>query len=313
MGGSYGRRQAGAQMGYQDGNWSAYVNADAINDNGWRDFSSASQLRRLYADVGARNDTTEFHINFTGADNKLGSVAATPLDMLSQRWSSVYTWPQTTHLQLAFATASLNYAPTDNFAVQSNTYFRGFWQAHVDGNGTDAQPCDPGGALAGQLCIGDGQHADQHELLGDRYAPGERLPRRDRPQLDLDLQLRRHRPGDEHAAVPRSPQSFRDGHEPRSRPHPVHQRRASSAPSTRTCSCKAPASTSTSRPTTSPRSTCSPRTPTPASTRPTRSTSPTSSRSPPARGSTSPRSTCSTRPSTTRCSTARAITSASTR
>jgi iron complex outermembrane recepter protein len=156
MGGSYGRRQAGAQMGYQDGNLSAYVNADAINDNGWRDFSSASQLRRLYADIGARNDTTEFHINFTGADNKLGSVAATPLDMLSQRWSSVYTWPQTTHLQLAFATASLNYAPTDNFAVQSNTYFRGFWQAHVDGNGTDGQPCDPGGALAGQLCMGDG-------------------------------------------------------------------------------------------------------------------------------------------------------------
>jgi iron complex outermembrane recepter protein len=155
MGGSYGRRQAGAQMGYQDGNWAAYVNADAINDNGWRDYSSSSQLRRIYADVGARNDTTEVHLNFTGADNKLGSVAATPLEMLSQRFSSVYTWPQSTHLQLAFATASLNYAPTDNFSVQSNGYFRGYWQAHTDGNGTDAQPCDPGGALAGQLCIGD--------------------------------------------------------------------------------------------------------------------------------------------------------------
>jgi iron complex outermembrane recepter protein len=154
--GSYGRRQAGAQMGYQDGNWSAYVNANAINDNGWRDFSSSSQLRRIYTDIGARNDTTEVHFNFTGADNKLGSVAATPLDMLSQRWSSVYTWPQTTHLQLAFATASLNYAPSDNFSIQSNGYFRGYWESHVDGNGTDAQPCDPGGALAGQLCMGDG-------------------------------------------------------------------------------------------------------------------------------------------------------------
>jgi iron complex outermembrane recepter protein len=155
MGGSYGRRRAGAQLGYQDGNWAAYVNADAINDNGWRAFSSASQLRRLYTDIGARNDTTEFHLNFTGADNKLGSVAATPIEMLAQRWSSVYTWPQTTHLQLAFATASLNYAPTDNFSVQSNGYFRGYWQAHVDGNGTDAQPCDPA-LLPGQLCIGDG-------------------------------------------------------------------------------------------------------------------------------------------------------------
>jgi iron complex outermembrane receptor protein len=156
MAGAYGRRQAGAQVGYQDGNWAAYINADAINDAGWRDFSSASQLRRVYADFGARNDTTEVHINFTGADNTLGAAAATPLQMLTQRYSSVYTWPQGTHLQLVFPTASLNYAPSDNFAIQSNVYYRGFWQAHTDGNGTDAQPCDPGGALAGQLCIGDG-------------------------------------------------------------------------------------------------------------------------------------------------------------
>jgi iron complex outermembrane receptor protein len=155
MAGAYGRRQAAAQAGYQDGNWSAYVNADAIND-GWRDFSSSSQLRRIYADIGARNDTTEVHINFTGADNKLGSVAATPIEMLSQRWSSVYTWPQGTHLQLAFVNASANYAPSDTLSFQSNVYYRGFWQAHTDGNGTDAQPCDPTSALAGQLCMGDG-------------------------------------------------------------------------------------------------------------------------------------------------------------
>jgi iron complex outermembrane recepter protein len=156
MAGAYGRRQAGAQAGYQDGNWSAYVNADAINDAGWRDFGSSSQLRRIYADVGARNDTTEVHINFTGADNTLGAVAATPIEMLSQRYSSVFTWPQGTHLQLVFPTASLNYALSDNFSIQSNVYYRGFWQAHTDGNGTNGQPCDPMGLLAGQLCINDG-------------------------------------------------------------------------------------------------------------------------------------------------------------
>jgi iron complex outermembrane receptor protein len=158
MAGAYGRRQAGAQVGYQDGNWAAYINADAINDAGWRDFASASQLRRVYADIGARNDTTEVHFNFTGADNTLGAAAATPLQMLTQRYSSVFTWPQGTHLQLVFPTASLNYAPTDNFAIQSNVYYRGFWQAHTDGNGTDGQPCDPSidPTLVGQLCIGDG-------------------------------------------------------------------------------------------------------------------------------------------------------------
>ena len=106
--GSYGRRQAGAQAG---------ISGRQLVGLRQRRRHQRQRLARLliglaaaplYADVGARNDTTEFHVNFTGADNKLGSVAATPLDMLSQHWSSVYTWPQTTHLQLAFATASLN-------------------------------------------------------------------------------------------------------------------------------------------------------------------------------------------------------------
>jgi iron complex outermembrane receptor protein len=154
--GSYGRRQAAAQAGYQDGNLSAYVNADAINDAGWKDFSSASQLRRLYMDVGGRNDTTEVHVTFTGADNKLGAVAATPIEMLSQRWSSVYTWPQTSHLQLAFVNTTANYAPSDTLSFQSNAYYRGYWESHVDGNGTDGQPCDPTSVLAGQLCISGG-------------------------------------------------------------------------------------------------------------------------------------------------------------
>jgi iron complex outermembrane receptor protein len=152
LGGSYGRLQAGAQAGVQRGNLAAYVAFDSIKDSGWRDFSSDSRLRRMYADIGARNDTTEFHVNFTGADNKLGAAAATPIEMLNQRWSSVFTTPQTTHLQLAFLTSSLAYTPTDTLSFQGNAYFRGYRASHVDGNGTDAVPCDSDPTL---LCIGN--------------------------------------------------------------------------------------------------------------------------------------------------------------
>src|SRR5947209_8380530 len=48
-GGSFGRRAASVQAGGQEGNLSGYLTADAINDNGWRDYSP-SQLRRIYAD-----------------------------------------------------------------------------------------------------------------------------------------------------------------------------------------------------------------------------------------------------------------------
>jgi iron complex outermembrane receptor protein len=136
--GSFGRRAASVQSGGQVGNLSAYLTADAINDNGWRVYSP-SQLRRVYADLGARGDRTEFHVTFTGADNNFGAAAATPIELLTRNWASVYTLPQTTQNQLAFLTASASWNPIDTLSFQANAYYRGFWQRHVDGNGTAAQ------------------------------------------------------------------------------------------------------------------------------------------------------------------------------
>jgi len=136
-GGSYGRIGTSVQAGGQVGNLSGYIAADAIDDAGWRT-DSPSSVRRLYMDLGARGDQTEFHVTFTGADNLFGAAAATPVQMLAQNWSSIYTVPQTTENQLAFLTASASWKPTDTWAYQANAYFRSFDQAHVDGNGTDA-------------------------------------------------------------------------------------------------------------------------------------------------------------------------------
>jgi iron complex outermembrane recepter protein len=156
--GSHGRIQSSVQGGKQDGNLSAYALFESAYDKGWRDFASSSHLNRMYVDVGARNDQTELHISFTGADNILGNVAATPLNMLSQSYSSVFTWPQSTKLQLAFLQANLTHNFSDTLSFQGNLYYRGFWQAHVDGNGTDAFPCDSGGGSSSSqfLCIGNG-------------------------------------------------------------------------------------------------------------------------------------------------------------
>jgi iron complex outermembrane recepter protein len=136
-GGSYGRIGTSVQAGGQVGNLSGYIAADAIDDAGWRT-DSPSSVRRVYIDLGARGDQTEFHVTFTGANNSFGAAAATPVQMLAQDWSSIYTVPQTTENQLAFLTASASWKPTDTWTYQANFYFRNFNQAHVDGNGTDA-------------------------------------------------------------------------------------------------------------------------------------------------------------------------------
>src|SRR5262249_33493787 len=137
-GGSYGRIGATVQAGGQNGDFATYFAADAINDAGWRD-QSPSRVRRLFLDLGTRGDRREFHVSFTGADNFFGATAATPVELLAQRWSSIYTAPQTTENSLAFLTASANVKPTDTFSLQAILYYRGFWQRHVDGNGTEAQ------------------------------------------------------------------------------------------------------------------------------------------------------------------------------
>jgi iron complex outermembrane recepter protein len=136
-GGSYGRAVASVQAGGEVGNLSGYFTADAINDGGWR-IDSPSSLRRVYVDLGARGDQTEFHVTFTGADNFFNGTAATPVQMLSQNWSSIYTNPQTTHNQLAFLTASATWKPSDTWTYQAIAYYRDYHQAHVDGNGTNA-------------------------------------------------------------------------------------------------------------------------------------------------------------------------------
>src|SRR5262249_43753992 len=77
-GGSYGRAVASVQAGGEVGNLSGYFTADAINDAGWRQ-DTPSSLRRVFADLGARGDQTEFHLSFTGANNNFSANPATPV------------------------------------------------------------------------------------------------------------------------------------------------------------------------------------------------------------------------------------------
>ena len=104
---------------------------------------------RMYGVLG---DRSEFHVNFTGASNFFGAAAATPIELLNQRWSAVYTTPQTYKNQLAFLNSTGSYQATDTLAFKGNIYYRGFWQKHVDGNTSDVVQCDPG-LFPGFLCF----------------------------------------------------------------------------------------------------------------------------------------------------------------
>ncbi len=81
--GSFTRAQESLQYGTRSGSWASYVALEDIYDGGWREFSS-SKIRRMYADIGAKGTDSEFHLNFTGADNFIGAITASPVELLEQ-------------------------------------------------------------------------------------------------------------------------------------------------------------------------------------------------------------------------------------
>ena len=139
-GGSYGRFQEYLQLGKQVDNFAAYAAVEGIWDDGWRQFSP-SEVRRAYLDLGVKNKDTELHINFTGAESALGVVGPTPVQLLAQDYSAVYTSPQTTNNELAMLSVNGSTKLTDTWSLSGVAYWRSFHQQHVDGNISDVAPC----------------------------------------------------------------------------------------------------------------------------------------------------------------------------
>ena len=152
MGGSYGRLQSSLQWGKQVDNVALYGALEAVRDEGFRDFG-ASLIRRFYSDVGIKGDSSEFHLSVGAAENTFGSSAAAPIELLDQRWSSVYTTPQTFSNQLGLVQATGHVQISPAWSIDGSTHVRVFSQRTVDGNSTDAQPCSANPKL---LCFGDG-------------------------------------------------------------------------------------------------------------------------------------------------------------
>ncbi|WP_414461530.1 TonB-dependent receptor domain-containing protein [Hyphomicrobium sp. DY-1] len=139
-GGSFGRIQGSVQAGQQVGNYAAYIAVEDIHDGGWRQFSP-SDIRRTFADIGFKNHDAELHANFTGADNFVGAVTASPVQLLDESYSAVYTNPQTTQNDMAMGSVNGSVNVTDTLKVSGVGYYRRFNQHHVDANGSEAAPC----------------------------------------------------------------------------------------------------------------------------------------------------------------------------
>ncbi len=151
-GGSFGRYQGALTLGANSGAWASFMALEGIHDSGYRNFSP-SRIRRMYTDIGAKGDNTEFHLNFTGANNFLGVTAAAPIQLLDLGWSNTFTSPQTTKNELAMISTNGSVKATPTLTFSGVGYYRWFRQRHLDGNLIDGLDCAP--PDAGLLCIED--------------------------------------------------------------------------------------------------------------------------------------------------------------
>ena len=158
-GGSFYRAQEEFQYGKQVGNWAVYAAGEQINDGGWR-VDGATQLSRFYGDVGYKANGLESHLQLSLGNSQLGVAAFTPLQLLQNSWSSLFTVPQTTYNKMGMLNWTGAYAYSPTLSFQANAYFRAFNQAHVDGNGTDVFPCPP------FSCLGDDDTDFVHDTIG---------------------------------------------------------------------------------------------------------------------------------------------------
>jgi outer membrane receptor protein involved in Fe transport len=179
MGGSYGRIQSSFQWGKQVDDFAVYGALEGLHDDGFRNFS-ASNVRRFYGDIGARNDQSEFHINMGVADNDFGAATTVPVELLQQFWGATYTTPQTSTNKVGYVnlTGKVDVSPT--WTVDGVAHVRIFDQKTQDGNPTDTQPCDADAAL---LCFGNGTtpaHGLNGAQLSNPFDPNAVLGENDR-------------------------------------------------------------------------------------------------------------------------------------
>jgi hypothetical protein len=160
-GGSFGRAGVVAQAGVQNGNYSSYGVADSVHDDGWHDFSLSSPVNRIDADLGAGGDQTEFHLQSSERRGDPGAIArATLVD----------------HLHLVADDAFSGRLPRSDRQLEAvrhvldagHRLLSRFLAKPRRRPGPNAQPCEPRGPLAGQLCIDDGKTP---RIYWDEYFP----------------------------------------------------------------------------------------------------------------------------------------------
>jgi len=151
-GGSYGQRSAVGQFGINSGPLGFYVAGQALDWDGWREFSN-DRIRTLYAALSYHTDRVVIDLSYSFAQNALAGQGSAPVQTLAVSRSLVFTGPQANINDLDFFTLNGTLRLTNSWSLQGVAYYRVYSQSVSNGNTTDYLACT---TLPGILCQPDG-------------------------------------------------------------------------------------------------------------------------------------------------------------
>ncbi len=119
LGGSWGRQQAQASLGGNNGELAGFVAANVFEENGWRD-NSPTRVGQFYARGDMAVDSGMLTASVLAADNTLIGNGLIPLSLYEERAETVFTSPDRTRNQLlqVALSAALDISATQNVTAR---------------------------------------------------------------------------------------------------------------------------------------------------------------------------------------------------
>ena len=151
-GGSFGRGKLVMESGQTLGNNAIYSGVGLQTDNGWRQHSP-SKLVQSYTDLAVRKGDLDLGMGLTLGDSSLSGLGTTPVELLDQSRSAVYTAPDQTENTLGALDLRGNYQLSAATSIQGSLYYRHLRSVTHNGDASGFSAC---AADATILCDNDG-------------------------------------------------------------------------------------------------------------------------------------------------------------
>ena len=134
--GSFGRYGGSVEQGGQHENFSWYVAAEGMDEDGWRDHSP-SEVGQVFGKFAWTTDTTDLALSVAHADNELIGNGLIPESLYGQEHNSIFTYPDQTENRSHLIALSGSHWLSDSERLSGTVYLRRTRTATLNGDGND--------------------------------------------------------------------------------------------------------------------------------------------------------------------------------